>query len=470
MNPSQPFDPNRTVLSNNPNLGDPLKTQAMTPGSLDPNKTSAMSPGFDLNKTSAMGTMKALEAHIIPGREVTMANGPAREQYVLELMAGGGMGTFSGVGDRTPMNLCLVIDRSGSMEGPPLDYVKQACCYVVDILGPNDVLSIVTFEEMVDILMPPQRVTNKQPIKDGIMRVMAGNTTNLYDGLSQGLAQVLQVNDPGRATRLVVLSDGDPTVGIKDFPSLVNHAAEIKSRGVTATFLGFGPDYNEELLAGMAKKAGGNYYYIARPELIQEVFRTELEKLMTVVARNLKLEMKLARWVTLRSTHNQTGGEREFEILLTDLERGATIEQVFDFEFGNHPLGHYRVAAGKLMYDDCTTSKTEAIDLDFVMEFSADSARYSVAVNPRVANAAQIAQASRVVEKTIMGLKTQQLSPQAAAAELQKTQMLLVSQGRTAEAQEVTMALRAIQSGDKGQAEKTLIGTMLQLDQGKKKT
>lgn len=401
-----------------------------------------------------------------------MANGPAREQYLLELHAGGMPGLSAAAGARTPLNLCLVIDRSGSMEGPPLDYVKQACCYVVDLLTSNDILSIVTFEETVDVLMPPQRVTNKQPIKDGIMRLMPGNTTNLFDGLAMALSQVLQSTDPTRATRLVVLTDGDPTVGIKDFPSLVNHAGEIKAKGVTVTFLGFGPDYNEELLAGMAKRSGGNYYFIPRPELIPEIFRTELEKLMTVVARNLRFEMKIARWVTMRSSHGQLPGatERECTFPLTDLERGATIEQVFDFDFPNHPLGHYRVAAGKLIYDDCLSGRTETVDIDFVMEFSADSLAYSASQNPRVAQAAQVQAASRLVEKTIMGLKSAQLSPAAAVAELQKTQMFLVAQGRTGEAQEVTQALRAIQSGNQGTAEKTLIGTMLQLDQGKKQS
>lgn len=459
------MDPNRTILSGAPSLGDPMKTQAMAAGSFDdPMKTSAM---------SAMGSMKGLEIAMINGREATMANGPAREQFLVELVGGGGGQPDMGMGGgtRTPMNLCLVIDRSGSMEGPPLDYVKQACSFVVDLLSPNDILSIVTFEETVDVLMPPQRVTNKQPIKDGIQRLMPGNTTNLYDGLALGLAQVMQVGDPGRATRLVVLSDGDPTAGIKDFPSLVNHAGEIKNRGVTCTFLGFGPDYNEELLASMAKKAGGNYYYIPRPELIPEVFRTELEKLMTVVARNLRLDLKLARWVTMRSTQATPDkpGDREFSVPLADVERGAVLQQVFDFEFQNHPLGHYRVAHGRLTYDDCITGRQETADLDFVIEFTADKARYSVAVDPRVRQAADIVLASKAIEKTIMGLKTQALSPGMAIAELQKTQALLLQEGRTAEAQEVTLALRAIQTGDAGTAEKTLIGTQLHLDQGKKK-
>ena len=459
--PTQRLDPNRTMLTGAPGLGaDPLRTQAM--GAFDPLKTSAM---------QAQVSGPALRAEIIPGRECTMANGPAREQYLVEFVAAGGgspVGGF-GVGARTPLNLCLVIDRSGSMEGPPLDYVKQACNHVVDLLAPDDVLSIVTFEETVDVVMPPQRVTNRQAIKDGIARIMPGNTTNLYDGLLLGAQQVMSLSDPGRATRLVVLTDGDPTAGIKDHHALVAHAGEIKQRGITSTFLGFGPDYNEELLASMAKRAGGNYYYIAQPHLIPEVFRTELEKLMTVVARNLQLNVKLARWVNMRGPQTASGGA-EVTISLADMERGMTLQQVFDFDFTNHPLGHYRVAAGRLSYDDILTGRTETIDLDFVIEFTADSARYSAPQNPKVAQAAQIQAASRVVEKTIMGLKTGMITSMGAVQELQKTQMLLMQEGRTAEAQEVTMALRAIQSGDTGQAEKTLMGTMLNLDQGKKKT
>ena len=160
-------------------------------------------------------------------------------------------------------------------------------------------------------------------------------------------------------------------------------------------------------------------------------------------------------------------GEREVLIELADLERGAHLQQVIDLDFANHPLGHYRVASGQLSYDDLVSGRNEIIDLDFVIEFTSETARYSVAQDPRVRQAADLIMASRAVEKTIMGLRTQQLSPQAAIAELQKTQMLLLNEGRTAEAQEVTQALRAIQSGDKGTAEKTLIGTMLNLDQGK---
>jgi Ca-activated chloride channel homolog len=454
MDLTQRVDINRTVMTGAP-VG--------TPGG---QQTVAMSAA-DMGRTTAMAPVQGLTVEVVAGRTATMANGPAREQYLLELRAGGGGDTFGGAvsGGRTPMNLCLVIDRSGSMEGQPLEYVKQACCHVVDLLSPSDVLSIVTFEEMVEVLMPPQAVSNKDLVKSGISRLQAGNTTNLYDGISLAMQQVMQFIESNRATRMIVLTDGDPTAGIKDYTALVNHSAELRNKGISVTFLGFGPDYNEELLAGMAKKAGGNYYFIPQPQMIPEIFRSELEKLMTTVTRNMSLELKLARWVQMRGPQQVMEGT--LTIPLADMERGSVIQQVIDLEFTNHPLGHYRVLGGKLTYEDLMAGQTKTLELDFEMEFTSDTARYSSPVNPRVGQAAQIVASSKAIEKTVMGLKTGMITQMGAISELQKTQALLLADGRTAEAQEVTMALRALQSGDKGAAEKTLMGTFVNLDTGK---
>lgn len=460
-NKTAAFDPNRTMVT----PADINRTQAMPAG-----------PGFDPNRTAAITGLvipPGVVAEVIPSRTASMANGPSREQFLLEIRANNTEAPLPGIAanaPRTPLNLCLVLDRSGSMEGAPLEYAKQACAYVVDLLGPSDVLSIVTFEEVVDLLMPPQRVTSKEEIKAGINRLTVGNTTNLYDGMAMALAQITQTQDPGRATRMVVLSDGDPTAGIKDHHSLVSFAGDIKARGVTITFLGFGPDYNEELLAGMARKSGGNYAYIPRPELIPEVFRLEVDRMMNVAATNLQLDMKLARWASLRGATGLTPlpSGPEFTMSLADLERGEVIQTVFDVEFPNHPLGHYRVMGGRLSYTDAMTGTLVTTEIDFEMEFTADSARYSVPANPVVTQVAQVAAASREVEKTIMGLRTGQFSTTQALGELQKTQMLLLSEGRTQDAQEVTIAMRALQGGDTSGAQKTLMGTVVHLDQGKK--
>lgn len=466
-----PIDPNRTVMSQTPGAIDPNRTMIGQPG--DMGRTQAMtSPPMagDPNRTTAWSPSSPLSFVLTPSREATMANGPAREQFLLEITAPSepGLSGMSVAGDRAPLNLCLVIDRSGSMEGQPIEYAKQACNQVVDLLSPNDILSIVVFDEVVEVLMPPQRVTDKQLVKNGISQLQPGYTTNLYDGLTLGSQQLAQMIESGRVTRMVVLTDGEPTAGIKDFQPLVNHAGEIKDKGITITYLGFGTEYNEELLAAMAKKSGGNYYYIPQPQLIPEIFRTEFNKMVSTTGVNLRFDLKLARWVSLRGCTGFTGsrGDREISVNLADIERGATIQVVVDLEFDNHPLGHYRVGAGKLHYDSITGG-SQFVDVDLVMEFTAEQARFMATPNPKVSAAAEISAASRAVEKTIMGLKTQAITSQAALADLAKTQALLVSQGKTADAQEVTMAMQAIQLGDIGGAEKTLMGTMVHLDQGK---
>ena len=130
-------------------------------------------------------TVRVVGLQVVPGNRYAMATESAREHALIQLQSSGMM-----AGRRLPLNLCLVIDRSGSMEGEPLDYVKRACGYVVDLLEPTDVLSVVTFEEQVDVVMPARRVVNKQLIKEHIQRIQPGNTTNLYDGIVAGASQV----------------------------------------------------------------------------------------------------------------------------------------------------------------------------------------------------------------------------------------------------------------------------------------
>lgn len=375
-------------------------------------------------------------------------------------------------GRRLPLNLCLCIDRSGSMEGEPLDYVKQACAYVVDLLDQNDVLSIVTFAEDIEVVMPARRVINRGLIKQHIQRIETGNTTNLYDGLLTAGRQVASVQSPAYLNRVLLLTDGEPTTGIKDFASIVGQVAELKTRGITVTALGFGPDYNEELLAGIARRSNGNYYFISRPELIPEVFRTELESLMTVVAKNLHLQLHLTRWTQVRQVYGlqPTFGPRSVAVDLVDLERGALVSALVEVELQRRPAGTYRIARALLRCDDVTTGRTEQLAADAVMEFVTDESLIPTGINPVVQREVEVAQASQNLQRTVMGIKTQALTSAAAIAELERTQALLAAQGRLQEAQEVTQAIASIRRGDTStEAEKTLIGTILDLEQGKRK-
>ena len=443
-------------------------TQMIPPGG---DKTQIVGPSGNATQMiggtrTAMGVpMQALIMEVVPGNSYAVSTESSREHALVSLRS-----ADVASGRRTPLNLALVIDRSGSMEGEPLEYVKRACAYVVDLLEPTDILTIVVFEEQVQVLMPARRVVNKALVKEHINRIEVGNTTNLYDGVVAACSQVAGVQAEGYVNRALVFTDGEPTAGLKDFTSIVGMVEEQKSRGVTITVLGFGPEYNEELLAGMARRSGGNYYYISRPELIPEVFRKELEVLMTTVARNLRLKLNLSRWVQVRQVYGKhpTFGVRTSEVTLADLERGSAQSALWELEFHPRPAGVYRVARIELTYDDSVSGKQERLVQDLTFEFTPDRALIQANVNDAVRRELEVADASRNLERTVMGMRTQQLSPMAAAQELEKTKTILLQQGKTQQAQDVQQAIDNIKTGGSG-AEKTLVGTIYDLDRGKDK-
>ena len=374
---------------------------------------------------------------------------------------------FTRAAARLPLNISLVLDRSGSMEGEPLEYAKRACAYVVDLLEPDDILSIITFEEGVDVIMPARRVLNKTLVKDYINRIYTGNTTNLYEGLMTACQQVASVKTANTLNRVLLLTDGEPTAGTRDFASIVGQVAEQKSRGITVTALGFGPDYNEELMAGIARRAGGNYYYIARPELIPEVFRRELDTLMRISARNLRLRLALSRGVGVRQVYGQQPilGQRSAEVTLIDVEAGTGLSSLWELEMTARPAGAYRLAVAELFYDDALTGRQEKLTADVVMEFTADRARIATGIDSRVQSEIEVARAARTLDKTVMGMRTQQMDRTQVMQELNRTKTLMLDQGKLAQAQQITQAMQDIQSG--GSVEKTLMGTIYTLDQGK---
>ena len=434
----------------------------------DPDRTRMVSPPGGGERTVMTSPMppnaatRALSLSATPGNAYGLSADITREHALFEVHSAG-----DGLGMRLPLNISLVIDRSGSMEGEPLEYAKRACAYVVDLLEPNDILSVITFEDGADVIMPARRVVNKALIKDYINRIYAGNTTNLYEGLITACQQVASVKSENTLNRVLLLTDGEPTAGTKDFSSIVGQVAEQKARGITVTALGFGPDYNEELVAGIARRSGGNYYYIARPELIPEVFRRELDTLMRITARNLRLRLHLPRGVTVRQVYGQQPvyGNRTAEVTLIDVERDTGLSSLWELEISPRPAGTYRVARAELLYDDAATGRPEKLSADTVMDFTTDRALIASSVNSRVLRELEVARAARSLDKTIMGMRTQQMDATQAMQELNRTKTLMLDQGKLQQAHEITQAMQQIAGG--GSVEKTLMGTIYSLDQGK---
>ena len=119
----------------------------------------------------------------------------------------------------------------------------------------------------------------------------------------------------------------------------------------------------------------------------------------------------------------------------------------------------------EVTYDDSISGRTETVSADVVMDFTADAALVASGVNPLVQRELEVAEASKNLEKTVMGMRTQQIAPAEAMRELEKTRTLLVEQGKTLQAQDIQKAIDQIKQG--AGAEKTLIGAIMNLDRGK---
>ncbi|AFZ44188.1 von Willebrand factor type A [Halothece sp. PCC 7418] len=203
---------------------------------------------------------------------------------------------------RRNLNLSLVIDRSGSMAGSPLYHALKAAEAVVDQLTPDDILSVVVYDDRVDTIIPPQKVTDKTALKKAITQVRAGGITNLSGGWLQGCDYVKQGLDPQKINRVLLLTDGLANMGIIDPTVLTNTAQQKAEEGIVTTTLGFAQGFNEDLLIGMARATSGNFYFIQSVDEAEEVFSIELDTLRAVVGQNLVATLELADGVQLLET------------------------------------------------------------------------------------------------------------------------------------------------------------------------
>jgi Ca-activated chloride channel family protein len=228
--------------------------------------------------------------------------------------------------DRPPLNLCLVIDRSGSMgSAGKLDYVKEAANYVVDNLGPQDRLSVVAFDSDVKVVWKNSKVENKGLLKSKIDELFAGTNTNLSGGLEEGYAQAKKGKDKNYLSRVLLLSDGLANEGITDLEKLASLARDWQKKDIYTTAMGVGADYDDQLLTLLATGGAGNYYYIDQPRAIPTIFARELSGIVNVAASGIVVELALEPGVRVAKVHgyqyHDLGGGR-YEVAVGDIASG----------------------------------------------------------------------------------------------------------------------------------------------------
>jgi Ca-activated chloride channel family protein len=201
---------------------------------------------------------------------------------------------------RTPVNLAVVIDRSGSMSGYKLQQAKQAARHLVGLLGPEDRLAIVHYGSDVKSLPSlPALPSNRGRMLEYIDGIWDDGGTNIGAGLHAGRSHVVGARGDYTVNRIILLSDGQATEGITDDASLTELVKNIRAEGVTVSAIGVGTDFNEDLMQGFAEYGAGAYGFLEDAGQLASLFQKDLRQASTSVARDVELTFQLPEGVML---------------------------------------------------------------------------------------------------------------------------------------------------------------------------
>ncbi|MFN8613571.1 MAG: VWA domain-containing protein [Vulcanimicrobiota bacterium] len=205
-----------------------------------------------------------------------------------------------GQSNRQPLNLALVLDRSGSMAGEKLRLTREAAARAVSSMAEGDTVSIVLFDQEVNVLVRRAQVEQKTRALALLERVVPGGQTALFDGWRQGGQQVLEGLDKQQINRVVLLTDGEANIGETGIDPICTAVSQLVRQGVQTTTLGFGSSYNEELLSAMAASGDGNHFFVEKAEQLGAFFELELAGLRATQGRNVRLSLSLAGGISMR--------------------------------------------------------------------------------------------------------------------------------------------------------------------------
>ena len=194
--------------------------------------------------------------------------------------------------ERPPVNLAVVLDRSGSMSGHKIEKAKQAAIEALRRLSARDVFSLVIYNHQVQTVVPAQSAGNAESIEARIRGIGASGNTALFGGVSQGAAEVRKnVNDRRYVHRILLLSDGLANVGPDSPADLGRLGAALIKEGISVTTVGVGTDYNEDLMTRLSQASDGNTYFAKSGDDLPRIFAEELGDVLTIVAKKVILEI-----------------------------------------------------------------------------------------------------------------------------------------------------------------------------------
>ncbi len=191
--------------------------------------------------------------------------------------------------DRIPANIAIVLDKSGSMSGQKIEFARQAAIHAISQLNQDDIVSVVTYDNQVQIIVPSTKVTNKARINRLINGIKASGNTALFAGVSKGAAELRKFLSQNQVNRVILLSDGLANVGPKSPSELGQLGASLSKEGISVTTIGLGLGYNEDLMTQLAGFSDGNHAFVEKPSDLVKIFQYEFGDVLSVVAQDVNI-------------------------------------------------------------------------------------------------------------------------------------------------------------------------------------
>ncbi len=274
---------------------------------------------------------------------------------------------------RTPVNIALVIDKSGSMQGAKISQAKEAAIAVVDRLNSNDIISIVAYSSGVEVLVPATKLSDKEAIRNRIRKITAGGSTALFAGTSKGAAEIRKFLDRERVNRVILLSDGLANIGPETPSELGALGRSLAKEGITVSTLGLGLGYNEDLMSQLAMQSDGNHAFIEHSHDIAKILKYELGDVLSVVAQEVVINIQCrpgVRPVKVLGREADIDGQSvkiDMRQIYSEQEKYAMLEIEID---GRRAETLMSVATVNVSYANMSTKTTDFLKNSVAVRFS----------------------------------------------------------------------------------------------------
>ena len=325
----------------------------------------------------------AISCRVEPERSVLTAN--VQENITVKVSLTGAARDVAK--ERAPVNVSLVIDRSGSMHGERIAQAKAAAIYAVEQLSPEDIISIVIFDDRIETLVPAQHVTNKRDIVAKINGITARGSTAIFGGVSQGAAEIRKNLDRDYINRIVLLSDGQANVGPATPADLGRLGVALMKEKISVSTIGVGLGYNEDLMTRLAGQSDGNSYFAENDDDLPRIFQRELGDILSVAATAVRIKVNFPEGVVpveiigregfidgsvVSLNFNQIYGKQEKYVLIRSI-------------FAPGKDGSTRIAANaEIEYYDTFLNKSQITTAAGSVRFSEDKGAVAKSVNKEV--------------------------------------------------------------------------------------